>query len=84
MLGDQEVVPVSESVSAYQILELLIGFQTANKNHLKSRVVADRVTMYVFTDRNQSSYITSEHCFLHHRVGIKSESGSKSRSNNMI
>ena len=46
---------------------------------MKSHEVADRVTMNVFTDRNQCSYSTSVHCFLqHHRVGVKSESGSES------
>ena len=61
----------------YQIFQLLIGFQTANENHLKSHEVAGRVTMYVFTDKNQCFYSTSVHCFLHHhRVGVKSESRS--------
>ena len=82
MLGDQEVVLVREYVSTYQIFMLLIGFQAANENHLYSREVAVRVAMYVFNDRNQCSYSTSVHCFLqHHRVGVKSESGSESRSN---
>ena len=35
----------------------------------------------MFTGRNQCSYSTSVHCFLHHRVGVRSESGSESRSN---
>ena len=48
---------------------------------MKSREVASRVMMYVFTDRSQCSYSTSVHCFLHHRVGVKSESRSESRSN---
>ena len=39
-----------------QFLIVLIGFQTANKNHSKSREVAVRVTMYVFTDRYQVQY----------------------------
>ena len=59
----------------YQIFMLLIGSQAANENHLKSREVAVRVTMYVFNDRNQCFYSTSVHCF-----GVKSESRSKSRS----
>ena len=68
---------MSESVGTCQIFKLLIGFQTANEI---TRVAA-RVMMYVFTDRNQCSYSTSAHCFLHHRVGVKSESRSESRSN---
>ena len=48
MLGDQEVVSVREYVSTYQIFMLLIGSQAANENHLKSREVALRVSMYVF------------------------------------
>ena len=39
-----------------QFLIVLIGFQTANKNHSKSREVAVRVTMYVFTNRYQVQY----------------------------
>ena len=38
-------------VGPRKTLIILIGFQTANKNHSKSHEVADRVTMYVFTDR---------------------------------
>ena len=37
-------------------------------------------TIYVYTDRKQCSYSTTVHSFLH-RVGVKSESGSESRSN---
>ena len=47
---------------------------------MKSREVAVRVTMYVFTDRNQCSYSRSVHSFLQ-RFGVKSESWSENRSN---
>ena len=48
---------------------------------MKSREVAARVMMYVFTDRKQCPYSTSVHCFLHHHVGVKSEGRSESISN---
>ena len=35
----------------------------------------------MITDRNKWSYSTSVHCFLHHGVGVRSESGSESRNN---
>ena len=84
---------VREYIRMYQIFMLLISFQAANDNHLKSREVAVRVTMYVFNYRNQCFYSTSVHCFLHllalrARVGArakvtKNDLGKVSREKNI-
>ena len=69
---------VSPSVSVFN---MLIGSGYSQwKSFEITRGCTISNTIYVYTDRKQCSYSTTVHSSLH-RVGVKSESGSESRSN---
>ena len=73
---------VSQYVSMFvSVFNMLIGSGYSQwKSFEITRGCTMSNTLYVYTDRKQCSYSTTVHSSLH-RVGVKSESGSESRSN---